>query len=75
MFSPFERQKDKRTYGDRRKLFVGPQYLYPAERIKPRRVIRWDEAGLPQYEDMEGLPPEEDEAPQEEAAAEEAGEE
>ena len=61
MYSTFERQKDKRSYGDRRTLFTGPQYLYPAERIKQKRVIKWDDAGLPQYEFVEGYVPDPEE--------------
>jgi len=49
MYSKYERQKDKRSYDERLNLYTGPQYLYPAERIKPTRVMRWSEEGLPQY--------------------------
>ena len=49
MYSKYERQKDKRSYDERLNLYTGPQYLYPAERIKPTKVVRWGDEGLPQY--------------------------
>jgi len=49
MYSKYERQKDKRSYDERLTLYTGPQYLYPAERIKPTKVVHWSEEGLPQY--------------------------
>jgi len=51
MFSKYERQKDKRSYGDRLQLFTGPQFVSPVERIKPQKVIHWNEEGLPVYAD------------------------
>jgi len=50
MFSKYERQKDKRTYDDRKVLYTGPQFGSPPERIKPQKVVRWNEEGLPIYE-------------------------
>ena len=49
MYSKYERQKDKRSYDERMNLYTGPQYLYPAERIKPTKAVRWTEEGLPAY--------------------------
>jgi len=49
MFSKYERQKDKRTYDDRKVLYTGPQFGCPAERIKPQKVVSWTEEGLPCY--------------------------
>jgi len=49
MFSKYERQKDKRTYVDRKVLYTGPMFGYPAERIKPNKSISWTEEGLPIY--------------------------
>jgi troponin T len=54
MYSKYERQKDKRNYGDRREIFTGPVYGYPADRIVPQRVVQWGEDGLPIYADLEG---------------------
>jgi len=51
MYSKYERQKDKRSYNDRHVIFTGPQYGYPAERIAPTKVVRWNEEGLPTYEE------------------------
>ena len=63
MYSKYERQKDKRTYDDRKVLFTGPMRKGPAERITPHKIIKWNEEGMPEYEDMGGAP-----APQEAAA-------
>lgn len=49
MFSKYERQKDKRTYDDRKVLYTGPQFGCPAERIKPQKAVAWNEEGLPIY--------------------------
>jgi len=49
MYSKYERQKDKRSYNERMNLYTGPQYLYPTERIKPSKMVRWNEEGLPMY--------------------------
>jgi len=49
MYSKYERQKDNRSYDDRLQLFTGPQFVSPPERIKPQKVVRWNEEGLPIY--------------------------
>jgi troponin T len=49
MYSKYERQKDKRSYDERLTLYTGPQYVYPPERIKPTKILRWNEEGLPIY--------------------------
>lgn len=49
MYSKYERQKDKRSYDERLNLFTGPQFLYPAERIKATKLIAWNEEGVPIY--------------------------
>ena len=51
MFSKYERQKDKRSYDDRLQIFTGPQFVSPPERIKPQKVIHWNDEGLPSYDD------------------------
>jgi troponin T len=51
MYSKYERQKDKRSYDERLVLFTGPQFLSPPERIKPQKIVRWNEEGMPIYED------------------------
>jgi len=51
MFSKYERQKDKRTYDDRKVLYTGPQFGCPAERIKPQKIVAWNEEGLPTYQE------------------------
>ena len=64
MYSKYERQKDKRTYVEKHELFRGPLYRFPAEKIKPCKVLKWTEEGLPIYEDIPGAerPAEEEEA-------------
>lgn len=53
MFSKYERQKDKRSYKERLKVHSGPRYLYPAVRIKAKRIVKWgEEDGMPHYEDL-----------------------
>jgi hypothetical protein len=54
MYSKYERQKDKRTYPERHTVYTGPQYIPPAAKIQPTRIIKWGEGGLPVYEDIEG---------------------
>lgn len=49
MYSKYERQKDKRSYDDRLNLYTGPQFVYPPERIKPKKVVAWNEEGIPIY--------------------------
>merc|ERR1712012_1025847 len=55
LYSRFEGQPDKRAYKEKHTVFTGPTYLFPADKINPTRVIKWDEnSGLPTYEDMPG---------------------
>jgi len=54
MFSKYERQKDKRSYAERHKLHSGPQFLRPPSRIKPTKIVKWGDDGLPRYEEVEG---------------------
>jgi troponin T, fast skeletal muscle len=54
MYSKYERQKDKRAYKERQVLFTGPQFILPPERIRPSKIIRWTEEGMPQYEEAAG---------------------
>jgi len=51
MYSKYERQKDKRSYVDRKVIYTGPQYCSPAERIQPTKCVKWSEEGLPTYEE------------------------
>jgi len=59
MFSKYERQKDKRAYKDRKHLYTGPQYADPVPRIQPSKCVRFNEGGMPSYEDIPegGAPP------------------
>jgi len=50
MYSKYERQKDKRSYVDRKVLYTGPMWAGPTEKIKPQKIIKWTEEGLPLYE-------------------------
>jgi hypothetical protein len=54
MFSKYERQKDKRTYVDRKGLYTGPMFGGPPDRIQPSKFVAWTEEGLPIY--SEGPP-------------------
>jgi len=56
MFSKYERQKDKRTYDDRKVLYTGPQFGCPADRIKPSKFVKWTEEGLPIYSEAAAEP-------------------
>lgn len=56
MFSEFERQTDARNWGQRQEVFKGAHILYPAARIAPSRIVKFDEAsGLPCYEAIPGM--------------------
>ena len=54
MFSKYERQKDKRNYGERKTYWSGPQFKFPAAKIPPTKGVKWGESGLPQYFELEG---------------------
>jgi len=58
MYSKYERQKDKRPYGERKDLYTGPMWGCPPERIKPKKIVKWNEEGLPLYETVDGAEPE-----------------
>ena len=66
MYSKYERQKDKRNFGEKHTVFHGPTWKFQAERVKPTRNVKFNpDTGLPEYEEIEGA-----EAPAEEVAAE-----
>jgi troponin T len=52
MYSKYERQKDKRAYKDRKVLYTGPIWGTAAARIKPQKIVKWSEEGLPSYEEL-----------------------
>jgi len=55
LYSRFERQPDKRVYNEKHTVFVGPTYLFPADKIVPTKLIKWDEnSGLPTYTGLDG---------------------
>lgn len=62
MYSEYERQKDPRNYDFRRDLYKGPVYGFPADRIRPEKIVRWNEEGQPIYEELEGAAPAAEEA-------------
>ena len=67
MYSQFERQKDPRNWDQRQTVFTGPHFLYPAAKIDPTRIVKFNpETGLPEYEDIPGAQRPEDEAAEEE---------
>jgi len=49
MYSKYERQKDKRSYVERKDLYTGPMFSYPPDRIKPQKIVKWNEEGVPLY--------------------------
>merc|ERR1719495_1936263 len=51
--SKYERRKDKRRYGERREVFTGPQWRFPADRVTPVKKIIWGDNG-PEYEEGAG---------------------
>lgn len=56
MYSQFERQKDKRKYGDRHDVFHGPTWVAPPDRVLAYKNVVWDEnTGLPSYVDIPGM--------------------
>jgi len=62
MFSQFKRQTDSRSWGERQTVFTGPQYLFPANKIQPTRILKFNEAsGQPEYEYIPGMEPKDDE--------------
>jgi len=66
MYSKYERQKDKRNFGEKHVVFHGPTWCFPAEKVKPVRTVKFNpDTGLPEYEEIEGA-----EEQAEEAAAE-----
>jgi len=52
MYSKYERQKDKRGYKERKVIYGGPIWGSPADRIKPQKIVKWSEEGLPSYEEL-----------------------
>jgi troponin T len=74
MFSKYERQKDKRSYVERKVVYTGPQYILPPERIRPTKTIKWNEEGMPEYHEGGGAgdqaPPQPESAEQVEPVAE-----
>lgn len=55
MYSQFERQKDPRNWDQRQKVFTGAHFLYPAAKIDPTRIVKFNpDTGLPEYEDIPG---------------------
>lgn len=54
MFSKYERSKDKRPYEEKYKTFTGPQFILPPARIQAARIVKWNEGGMPIYEDIPG---------------------
>jgi hypothetical protein len=57
MFSKYERQKDLRNYSERKNTYTGPQYGFPPDRIKACKIVKWNESGMPTYEDIPGAEP------------------
>jgi len=54
MYSKYERQKDKRPYDERKVMYSGPQWGLPPDRIKPRKIVKFNDEGVPIYEELSG---------------------
>jgi troponin T len=54
MYSKYERQTDKRPYTEKKNVYGGPTWAMPVERIRPQKIVRWNEEGLPIYEEKGG---------------------
>lgn len=66
MFSQFERQLDSRSWGDRATVFKGAHFIHPADKIAPKRLVKFAEgSGLPVYEYIPGMEPKDDEEEEE----------
>jgi len=52
MYSQYERIMDRRSYGEKRVIYAGPQYGEPYNRVMPQYKVAWGEAG---YEFTEAL--------------------
>jgi len=62
MFSQFERQTDSRSWNERQVVFTGPMFRFPADKVQPTRILKFNEAsGQPEYEYIPGMEPKEDE--------------
>lgn len=49
MYSKYERQTDKRPYSEKKCVYGGPTWATPVERIRPKKIVRWTDEGLPIY--------------------------
>ena len=54
MYSKYERQTDKREYSEKKGRFAGPQFVYPVDKIRPTKSIKWDDDRIPLYCQGEG---------------------
>lgn len=65
MFSKYERQKDKRTYSDKKTIFLGPNWAEEVQKVTPTKKVQFFSDQGPVVEDLEGVeqpaPVEEDE--------------
>jgi len=51
MYSKYERQTDKRQYKEKKVVYGGPTWAIPTEKIRPTKIVKWNEEGLPTYEE------------------------
>ena len=51
-----------RRWGDKREVFTGPMYKFPAAKVQQKRIVKFNEAsGQPEYEWLPGMEPADDE--------------
>jgi len=56
MYSKFERQQDKRLFGEKAVVFHGATWAAITEKVTPRKCIVWNEAsGQPAYKPLPGF--------------------
>lgn len=62
MYSKYERQTDKRQYKEKKCVYGGPTWAMPVEKIRPKKIVKWNEEGLPMYEEKaDGEPQQQEE--------------
>lgn len=72
MVGKFDRTVDHRSYGEKSTVFHGPTVAFPASRVNPQKIVKWDQStGLPLYEFLPGFSADDEEGGGEEGEEEE----
>jgi len=56
MFSKYERQKDKRSYGDRKTIFLGPNWAEEVQKVTPTKKVQFFSDQGPVIEELPDAP-------------------